>query len=181
MQNQIHKKRQYIQNPFSLFSKYSFGANKRAASKMNKETANKKKTQAVNWFRKEIVCKIRVKKIQMLDKIANVRTSTYFRLFHESVTRQKKRENNSKKQNGRKIRPRRTLGSRGNLALETRTKTRTRSRSRYWKLLSDQEGKLNKNKQNKTQNNTTKNNNAQGLNINERRSNQTLRNKPLYH
>lgn len=44
MQNQIQKqKREYIQNPFSLFSKYSFGANKRAASKMNKETANKKK------------------------------------------------------------------------------------------------------------------------------------------
>lgn len=62
MQNQIQKqKREYIQNPFSLFSKYSFGANKRAASKMNKETANEKKTQAVNWFRKEIVCKIREK------------------------------------------------------------------------------------------------------------------------
>lgn len=88
MQNQIQKqKREYIQNPFSLFSKYSFGANKRAASKMNKETANEKKNLGRKLVQKRDCVQNPRKKIQMLDKIANVRTSTSFRLFHESVTR----------------------------------------------------------------------------------------------
>lgn len=88
MQTQIQKqKREYIQNPLSLFSKYSFGANKRAASKMNKETANEKKNLGRKLVQKRDCVQNPRKKIQMLDKIANVRTSTSFRLFHESVTR----------------------------------------------------------------------------------------------